>query len=80
MSQKTEVDRYLELLEWLRSGYARRLREAAAMSRPMMAEELKCTRHSILNWELGRTLPQRALAYRYHQLLERLAEHVEKQS
>jgi hypothetical protein len=33
-----------------------------------------------MNWELGRTRPQRAAAYRYHQLLERLAVHVENGS
>lgn len=80
MDQKTEVDRYLELLDWLRTGHARRLREAAGMSRPMMAEELKVTRHSVMNWELCRTRPQRGAAHRYHQLLERLAAYAEKKS
>lgn len=76
MDGKTEVDRFLELRTWLRSGRAREIREAAGLTRPMVAEELKVTKQSVMNWELGKCLPQRAQAHRYHQLLERLAAHV----
>lgn len=73
MSNKTEIDRHFELVEWIRTGRARELREQAGLTRPVVAEELKVTRHSVMNWELGRCLPQRAAAMRYHELLERLA-------
>lgn len=75
MNDKTEIDRHLELVEWIRSGRARDLREKAELTRPMIAREVGVTRHTIMNWELGRCVPRSGkAASSYHRLLARLAE------
>ena len=55
-----------------RTGEARRIREAAGISRSEVAGVLGVDSTSVLKWEAGERVPRTALGLRYGELLEGL--------
>jgi DNA-binding transcriptional regulator YiaG len=57
----------------VRTGAARRIREAAGLTRTEVARSIGTSHACISRWEHGNRVPQGAPAIRYLRLLERLA-------
>lgn len=63
----------LELREWIASGRARAIREAAGLSLKAVAGEVGVGESTVWRWENGQKAPGAVHAAAYHGLLTRLA-------
>ena len=72
-ASQLEVDACLaQLRQWIGSGMARELREAAGLSRLHVANELGTWPSTVARWESGERVPRGRHALEYHALLARL--------
>lgn len=62
----------VELLGWIASGEALRVRLAARLSRPELARDIGCDPAAIARWESGDRRPRGEYALQYHHVLQRL--------
>ncbi len=75
MEITSEVDRVLELQEWITTGHARSLRLERGISQGMAGREVGVDAAAIMRWEKGIHKPSGRNALEYHKFLERLARH-----
>ncbi len=72
-----DVTTRLGTLGWVRrlarSGGARQIREAAGLSLPELAAELRVHPSTLWRWETGKTAPRASTALRWASVLSRLA-------
>lgn len=73
MKITSEVDRVLELQEWIRTGHARALRIERGISQGMAGREIGVDAAAIGRWEKSRNTPRGRNALEYHKFLSRLA-------
>lgn len=73
MEIKSEVDRVLELQEWISTGRARSLRLECGISQWMAARQIGVDAAAVMRWEKGIHKPSGRNALEYHRFLERLA-------
>ena len=73
MQRMTTVDRVVEVCEWIRSGYARDLREGYGLSQAEIARDVGCSQAAIVRWEKGERRPRGNNALAYHRVLSVLA-------
>lgn len=65
-------DAIVELLGWIASGEARRIRLTVGLSRPELARDIGCDPAAIARWEVGDRRPRGEYALAYHRVLRRL--------
>lgn len=75
MNITSEVDRVLELQEWIQTGRAREIRVELGISQRMAAREIGVHESALLHWEDGTRRPHNRNAVQYHKFLERLIKH-----
>jgi DNA-binding transcriptional regulator YiaG len=71
----SEVDRVLELQEWIRTGRARAVRVHLGISQRMAAREIGVHPSAVVRWEGGSSRPRGPKALAYHEFLCRLINH-----
>jgi DNA-binding transcriptional regulator YiaG len=74
MKRFTVTDRAMQLREWIETGRARQLREAAGVSQAVAAQDCEVTQGAVVRWEKGTRMPRGRNIIAYHQFLIRLAE------
>ena len=66
------VDRILQMLEWIGNGEARQIRVRSGLSATQVASALEVTQPAVSRWEMGVRLPRGANARKYADLLHKL--------
>lgn len=72
-SSPSRVDQVLEVLDWIRTGRARELREQSGLTQQDIAEHCGVTHTAVTRWERGDRRPSGSNAVTYHDVLSRLA-------
>ena len=67
------VNDLVDLVDLIKSGRARQLRESAGISASNLARDLEVTTGAVIRWETGERTPRGANARRYARALRRLA-------
>lgn len=78
MKRLTITERAMQVREWIETGQARQLREAAGLSQALAAQDCEVTQGAIVRWEKGKRMPRGRNVLAYHRFLFRLVEHAEK--
>lgn len=78
MKPLSEVDRVLELQEWIRTGRARAVRVELGISQRMAAREIGVHEKAVMHWEARTHRPRGRKARAYHEFLQRLIEHADR--
>lgn len=73
MEMISRTEQLVQLREWITTGQARRLREAAGVSQTVAAVDCEVTPGAILRWETGTRTPQGRNIAAYHRFLTGLA-------
>lgn len=78
MKQTRPADRAIQVREWIETGRARELREAAGVTQAIAAQDCEVTPGAIVRWEKGARMPRGRNLLAYHSFLFRLVERAEK--
>jgi DNA-binding transcriptional regulator YiaG len=74
MKRLTVTDRAMQVRDWIQTGQARAIREAAGVSQATAAQDCEVTQGAIVRWEHGTRMPRGRNVLAYHRFLSRLVE------